>query len=156
MSALQRLQELLKENSVPFEVHHHPLAYTAQAVAEVEHVPGREVIKVVMAMADGKLIMLALPAPHHLDTAKAAAATGAKDVRLAHEDEFESAFPDCEVGAMPPFGGLYGLDLFIDQALANDEFIVFPAGTHTETIRMKYADFARIARPKVADLAFRG
>lgn len=156
MSALQRLQELLKENSVPFEVHHHPLTYTAQAVAEAEHVPGKMVMKVVMVMADGRLTMLALPAPYHLDSAKTAAAIGAGEVRLAREDEFESAFPDCDVGAMPPFGHLYGLDLWVDKALTADEFVVFQAGTHTDTIRMKYSDFARIARPKVADLAFRG
>lgn len=151
----ERLEAYLRDSKVPFEVHHHPLAYTAQAVAQTEHVPGKMVCKVVMAFADDEMVMLALPAPYRVDPAKTAAALGARNVRLAHEDEFAVAFPDCEVGSMPPFGNLYGLPLYVDIALAEDERIIFQAGTHTDTIAMDYADYARIARPKVVELASR-
>ncbi len=149
----ERLEAYLRDNKVPFEVHHHPLAYTAQAVAQTEHVPGKMVCKVVMAFADDHMVMLALPASYRVDLAKAAAAVGARDLRLAHEDEFATAFPDCEVGAMPPFGNLYGLPVYVDSALAEDERIIFQACTHTDTVAMAYVDYARTAKPKVADIA---
>src|SRR3990172_7193008 len=107
MNCKERLEAYLRENKVPFQVVHHPLAYTAQEVAAAEHVPGKMLAKVVMVFADGKLVMLALPAPYRVDLSKAAAALGAREARLAHEEEFAAAFPDCEVGAMPPFGNLY-------------------------------------------------
>jgi Ala-tRNA(Pro) deacylase len=97
--------------------------------------------------------MLALPAPHRADLNKAAVALGAREVRLAHEEEFAAAFPDCEVGAMPPFGNLYDLPVYVDNALAEDETIIFSAGTHTDTISMKYADFERLVKPTVAAFA---
>jgi Ala-tRNA(Pro) deacylase len=153
MSCKEKLEDHLREQAVPFEVHHHPPAYTAQRVAELEHVSGKMVVKVVMAFADGKMVMLAVPAPKHVSLTKAADATGAKDVRLAHEDEFAAAFPDCEVGAMPPFGNLYGLPVFADTELAQDEMIVFNAGTHQDTIHMKYADFERLVKPSLASLS---
>lgn len=151
----EKLEACLRDNKAPFEVRHHPLAYTAQAVAQTEHVPGKMVCKVVMAFADSQMVMLALPAPYRVDLERAAAAAGAKRLRLAHEDEFAGLFPDCEVGAMPPFGHLYGLPVYVDSALAEDERIIFHACTHTDTIAMAYADYARIAQPKVADIAFR-
>lgn len=151
----ERLEAYLREQRVPFEVQHHPIAYTAQAVAQSEHVPGRLVCKVVIALADGKMVMLALPAPLRVDLAKAAAALGAKEVRLAREDEFAAAFPDCEVGAMPPFGHFYNMPVYVDHALAEDDRIIFQACTHTDTISMAYADYARLANPKVVDIASR-
>lgn len=147
MSCKEKLEAHLRENAVPFEVHHHPPAYTAQRVAEAEHVSGSTVVKVVMAFADGKMVMFALPAPRHVSLGKAAEATGAREVRLAHEDEFAAVFPDCEVGAMPPFGNLYGIRVYVDDELARDETIVFNAGTHQDTIHMKYADFQRLVQP---------
>lgn len=152
----QRLEAFLKEAGVPFEEHEHALAYTAQAVAEAEHAPGKTVAKVVMAVADDELVMFVLPAPYRLDTAKAAAELAVDELRLAHENEFKDTFPDCDVGAMPPFGRLYGLDTYVDEALAADEYILFQAGTHTDTIRTKYSDFAKVARPTVVDVAHRG
>ncbi len=153
MDCQQRLKELLSKESLPFELQHHPVAYTAQAVAQSEHVPGRMLAKVVMAVADGKLAMFVLPAPAFLNLAKAAAAAAAAEVRLAREDEFQAAFPDCEVGAMPPIGNLYGVPTYVDQALADLEDIVFQAGSHTETIRMKFADYVRVASPVVSDVS---
>ncbi len=153
MSCKEKLEVHLREHAVPFEVHHHPPAYTAQGVAQAEHVSGRTMVKVVMAFADGKMVMLAVPAPRHVDLVKAAEATGAKEVRLAHEDEFAAAFPDCDVGAMPPFGNLYGIPVYVDAELAEDESIVFNAGTHEDTIRMKYADFERLVKPSRSKLS---
>ncbi len=153
MNCKDRLEAYLRENKVPFQVQHHPVAYTAQEIAASEHVPGKMLAKVVVVFADGKMVMLALPAPYRVDLAKAAGVLGAKAVRLAHEEEFAAAFPDCEVGAMPPFGNLYGLPVYVDKALAEDETIVFQAGTHTDTVSLKYADFQRLVKPSVAEFA---
>ena len=156
MNCKDRLEAYLRENKVPFQVVHHPLAYTAQEIAASEHVPGKMLAKVVMVFADGKMAMLALPAPYRVDLAKAGSVLAAKQVRLAHEEEFAAAFPDCEVGAMPPFGNLYDLPVWVDKSLAEDETIVFQAGTHTDTISMKYADYQRLVKPKAADFAHHG
>ena len=153
MKCKDRLEAYLRENKVPFQVQHHAQAFTAQEIAASEHVPGKMLAKVVMVFAEGKMVMLALPATHRVDLTKAGRVLGAKDVRLAREDEFAAAFPDCEVGAMPPFGNLYDLPVYIDKALAEDETIVFNAGTHTDTISLKYTDYERLAKPTVADFA---
>jgi Ala-tRNA(Pro) deacylase len=153
MDCKDRLESYLREDQVPFETHHHPTAFTAQEVAASEHTPGKMVVKVVMVLADGELAMLAMPAPYQADLERVAEVLGASEVRLAHEEEFAPAFPDCEVGAMPPFGNLYGLPVYVDEALAEDETIVIQAGTHSDTIRLKYADFERLVRPTVARFA---
>jgi Ala-tRNA(Pro) deacylase len=153
MSCKDKLEAFLREHSVPFEVRHHPPAYTAQRVAQAEHVSGRMVVKVVMAFADGKMVMLALPAHRNANLAKAAEVAGAKEVRLAHEDEFAAAFPDCDVGAMPPFGNLYEIPVYVDSELAEDETIIFNAGTHEDTIHMKFEDFRQLVEPTMADLS---
>ncbi|HJZ47227.1 MAG TPA: YbaK/EbsC family protein [Roseiflexaceae bacterium] len=153
MTCKDRLETYLRDNQVAFETQHHRTAFTAQALAESEHIPGRMVAKVVMIVADGELVMLALPATNRVDVAQVAAMLDAREVRLADEAEFTAAFPDCEIGAMPPFGNLYGVPVYIDQILAEDETIYFQAGTHTDTISLKYADFARLVEPTVADFA---
>ena len=153
MKGKENLEKYLRTNKVPFQVQHHPLAYTAQEIAASEHLPGKMLAKVVMVMADGELVMLAVPAPEIINMNDVAAALGAKEIRLAHEDEFVGAFPDCEVGAMPPFGNLYSLPVYVDKTLAEDETIVFQAGTHTYTMSMKYADFAKLVQPKVAEFS---
>ncbi len=154
MDCKERLESYLREDQVPFETHHHPTAFTAQEVAASEHTPGKMVVKVVMVLADGELAMLAMPAPYQADLERVAEVLGASEVRLAHEEEFAPAFSDCEVGAMPPFGNLYGLPVYVDEALAEDETIVVQAGTHSDTIRLKYADFERLVRPTVARFAY--
>jgi Ala-tRNA(Pro) deacylase len=154
MNCKDRLESYLREDQVPFETHHHPTAFTAQEVAASEHTPGKMVVKVVMILADGELAMLAMPAPYQADLDRVAEVLGATEVRLAYEEEFAPAFPDCEVGAMPPFGNLYGLPVYVDEVLAEDETIVVQAGTHTDTIRLKYADFERLVRPTVARFAY--
>ena len=155
MDCRDRLENYLRENGVPFEVQHHPRVITAQEVAAAEHVPGKMLAKVVMVLADGEMVVLALPAPYQVDLEKVGAVLGAKEVRLADEGEFEDAFPDCEVGAMPPFGNLYGLPVYAEKTLAEDETIFFRAGTHTDTMSIKYADFERLVGPTVAEFAHR-
>ncbi len=155
MGCKEDLEAYLRESKVPFQVQHHAVAYTAQEVAAAEHVPGRMLAKVVMVLGDGELAMFVLPAPARVDLDKAAAALDAKEARLAREEEFADRFPGCEVGAMPPFGNLYDLPVYADRSLAEDETIVFEAGTHTDTMSMKYADFERLAKPTLADFARR-
>jgi Ala-tRNA(Pro) deacylase len=150
-----RLEAYLREKQVPFDIRHHPRAVTAQEVAASEHVPGKMLAKTVMVLADGKMVMLALPAPYQVDMEKASTALGAGEVHLALEGEFEGTFPDCEVGAMPPFGNLYEVPVYVEEALAEDETIVFRAGTHTDTMSVRYADFERLVEPTVAEFAAR-
>jgi Ala-tRNA(Pro) deacylase len=154
MTCKERLEAYLREQQVPFVMQHHRAAYSAQDVAASEHIPGKQVAKVAMVFADGKLTMLVLPASHRIDLIRAGTAIGAKSVYLAGERELEVAFADCEVGAMPPFGNLYHVPVYVDQMLAEDETIVFQAGTHTDTITMQYADFARLVKPTVVEFAF--
>ena len=152
MDCKDRLEAYLREKQVPFEVRHHPRAITAQEVAASEHVPGKMLAKTVMVLADGKMVMLALPAPYQVDMDKVGKVLGG-EVRLAHEEEFENTFPDCEVGAMPPFGNLYEVPVYVEAALAEDETIVFRAGTHTDTMSVSYADFERLVEPTIAEFA---
>jgi Ala-tRNA(Pro) deacylase len=155
LTGKDRLEGFLRKEGVPFQTHSHAPVYTAQEMAEVEKVPGLTVAKVVMVEVDGQLAMTVIPAPYRLDTKKVKAAIGADNVRLAHEDEFSPAFGGIEVGAMPPFGDFGNVPTYVDKSLAEDEYIVFQAGTHTDTIQMKYADYERIAQPIVVDIAFR-
>ena len=154
MNCKQRLEDYLRENEVPFQGQHHARAITAQEVAATEHVPGKMFAKTVMVTADTEQpIMLVLPAPYHVNPEKAAAALGAREVLLAEEERFADIFFDCEVGAMPPFGNLYDVPLYVDKTLAEDETIVFRAGTHTDTMSVSYADFERLVEPTIAEFA---
>jgi Ala-tRNA(Pro) deacylase len=153
MTCKDRLEAYLRDNQVPYQTQHHPTAFTAQAVAESEHISGRLLAKVVMVVADGDLVMLVLPATRRVDVAQVAALLDAREVRLAEENEFAATFPDCDLGAMPAFGNLYGVPVYVDKTLAEDETIYVQAGTHTDTISLTYADFARLVNPKVADFA---
>jgi Ala-tRNA(Pro) deacylase len=152
MDGRERLESYLRENGVSFEAEEHPAAYTAQKVAASEHVPGRMFAKVVMAATNGELAMLVLPAPSVADVAKVSDLVG-KAARLASESEFAPAFPDCEAGAMSPFGNLYGVPVYVDEALSRNERIVFQAGTHQVTMSLDYAAFERLAEPTVGDIA---
>ena len=153
MDCKERLEGYLREQGVPFEIQEHRPAFTAQRVAASEHVKGRMFAKVVMAEADDDLLMLVLPAFATVDTGKAGEVTGGRAVRVAAEREFAPRFPDCEPGAMPPFGNLYDVPVYVDRSLGNNERIVFQAGTHTVTMTVRYDDFERLAQPTVADLA---
>jgi Ala-tRNA(Pro) deacylase len=153
MPILTKLREYLDTQDVPYEVLSHRQAFTAQEVAQAQHVPGRDLAKVVMVRSGGAFVMLVVPAPYRVDLERARVALGKADLVLATEDEFRGLFPQCEAGAMPPFGNLYDLPVFVDRTLTRDEAIVFNAGTHTQTVKMKYADFARLVQPKVVAVA---
>lgn len=155
MPCKERLEDYLREQHVPYELQQHPIAFTAQDVAAREHLPGKMVAKVVMVFVDNQMVMLVLPASYRVNLARVRQILDAEDIRLADEVELGMAFPDCDVGAMPPFGNLYQLPVYVDQSLAEDAAIVFPVGTHTETMRLAYADFALLVRPIVAAFAHR-
>ena len=155
MPILSKLREFLDANRVAYEVRSHAQAFTAQEVAAAQHVPGREVAKVVMVRAGDDYLMAVLPATHRVHLEKLAKAAGKASLRLATEDEFAGLFPQCQPGAMPPFGNLYGLPVCVDESLTRDEKIVFNAGNHEQTVRMAYADFARLVQPKVASFGVR-
>lgn len=152
MDCNARIKQLLKSNGVRYEAQTHTVAYTAQRVAESEHISGWNLAKVVIGITDTRMIMFVVPTPLHLNLTKAARAAGVDEVSLASEAEFESVFPDCEAGAMPPFGGLYGLPTFVDSGLAQQDGLVFQAGSHTETIKVRTADYLRLSGAVVADL----
>ncbi len=154
MKCRERLEQYLRENGAGFEVMTHSQAFTMQEVAAALHLPGNQVAKVVMVKADDKMAMLVLPAPYRLNTDKAGKLLGVKKVRLADEKEFTDLFPDCATGAMPPFGNLYDIPVYVDQALAEEPDIVFRIGTHRETMKVAYADFARLAQPTVGEFAW--
>jgi len=151
MKCKDRLAEYFHENRVACQFMTHPTAYTAQEVAAAQHVSGKQVAKVVIVRADERNIMLVLPASAHIDFPKLQALLGAKGVRLAKEEEFSGIFPDCDLGAMPPFGNFYGLPVYVDKSLANVKEIVFRAGTHRDTAKIAYADYVRLAQPVEAD-----
>jgi Ala-tRNA(Pro) deacylase len=148
---IHRLKEYLDTSKVPYEVLTHPKAYTSQGVAAALHVRGREFAKCVIVKTDaGKLAMMVIPGPRHVDLDAAREVLGARDVELAREEEFAAKFPECELGAEPPFGNLYDMPVYVDESLRKDPEIVFNAGTHVETIRMKYADYEKLVHPVVA------
>ena|ERR1051326_2200749 len=151
MSIPARLKTLLDDQHVRYEVMTHPYAPTSQRAAQVEHVPGKKHAKVVMVEADGQMIMVVCPASDRIDLPKLERSVG-KPTRLATEEEFRSLFPDCETGAMPPFGELYGVPVYVDQSMKQAREFVFEAGTHTDAIRMKFDDFERIAHPHIEDV----
>ncbi len=152
MSCRERLESYLRENGVPFRVDWHPLAYTAQEVAAAEHVSGYRVAKSVVVRCEDGFVMAVLAAPQRLDLTKLQRVLG-KPCRLAEESEFAPLFPDCEVGAQPPFGNLYGIPVYVDRRLTESPEIVFRCGSHRETMRVAYPDFHRLVQPQVADLA---
>lgn len=150
MPILSKLKEFLNANGVAHQVRSHRPAFTAQEVAAAEHIPGREMAKVVMVRDGGTYLMAVLTAPHYLDLERLERAAGRTGLRLASEADFARLFPGCDPGAMPPFGNLYGMPVWVDEALTRDDEIAFNAGTHEQTVHMKYADFARLVQPGVA------
>lgn len=149
MYLVTRIKEYLDRENVPYEHTIHRTAFTAQEVAAEAHVPGQMVAKTVVLKVDDRFALAVLPASARVDLGSLQASLQAREIRLATEFEFTGLFPDCEVGAMPPFGNLYGLAVYVEESLTRDAEIVFNAGTHQDTVRMKYADFARLAQPQV-------
>ena len=152
MAILKRLKAMLDEAKVPYKVYDHALAYTAQEIAAKQHFSGNEMAKVVMLQVDDTLLMAVIRGNDKISLNEVRDSLGARHVRLATEDEFIARFPECEIGAMPPFGNLFGVKVYVDAALAKDEFIYFNAGNHVQTVHMKYKDFERLVKPETAQL----
>jgi Ala-tRNA(Pro) deacylase len=150
--ALQKLEKYLQEHHVPYSTVAHRPAYTAQEIAAAAHVPGHELAKSVMVKLDDHLVMVVLSANERVNLALLRKATGAQDAALASEQEFRDRFPECEVGAMPPFGNLFGFDVIVSESLTADEEIAFNAGSHSELMRMRFEDYERLVHPRVARL----
>ena len=146
---VRKLREFLDSHKVKYLVISHSTAYTAQEIAASAHVPGKELAKTVMIKVDGQMAMAVLPASHRVDMDLLKETSGAEKVELATEQEFAAKFPECEVGAMPPFGNLYDMDVYAAETLAQDEEVCFNAGSHTELLRMHYKDFELLVQPTV-------
>ena len=152
---LSRLSEYLDEHDKKYVVVKHSKAFTAQEVAASAHIPGKDMAKTVMVKVDGELKMVVLPSTHQVSFDRIRDVTGADEVELATEDEFESLFPDCELGAMPPFGNLYDMETIVAESLTEDEEIAFNAGTHKELIKLAYRDFEELVQPKIMPIGIR-
>ena len=149
---LKELRAYLHEKKVKYKVVTHSPAYTSQELAERQHVPGKQLAKVVMVKTDGSPIMTVLPASHRIDLSRLQAVMGTP-VELELVDEFAPLFPGCETGAEPPFGNLFGIKVWVDSALADNEEIVFNAGSFREAVHMRYDDYIRLVQPRVATFA---
>lgn len=152
MAILRRLKEYLDSQKVRYDVLAHQEAFTATTIAHALHVPGKELAKVVMVKIGDRFVMTVLPSTWKVDLKRLKEVFRTSHVGLATEEEFKGLFPDCDIGAMPPFGNLYGLEVYVDRSLTEDEEIVFQAGTHREAIRMRYEDFATLVGPTVEEL----
>ena len=150
---LTKLREFLDSHNVAYTVISHSVAYTAQGIAATAHISGKELAKTVMLKVDDELAMAVLPASTLVDLPSLKGAAAARSVSLASETEFKDKFPDCETGAMPPFGNLYDMDVFVDEGLTLDKEIAFNAGTHRELVRMSFEDFLRLVKPTIAKFA---
>ncbi len=149
---LSKLREFLDSHNIKYLVISHSIAYTAQGIAGLVHVSGKKLAKTVIVKMDGVLAMAVVPASLHVDLSLLRSVAGADAVELATEREFTDAFPDCETGAMPPFGNLYDMPVYVDSSLAEHEEITFTAGTHRELVRLAWADVVRLVDPQIVNL----
>jgi Ala-tRNA(Pro) deacylase len=150
---VQRLINLFDQNKIHYTLIPHPDTYTSAATGAVTHIPGREIAKTVMVRVNGEPAMSVIPASRHLDLNALKNELGTKDVQLMTELEFASAFPDCDIGAMPPLGILYKLPVYVDERLSREAEIAFNAGSHHELVRLAYKEFERLQQPKVLRIA---
>ena len=146
---IKKLKDHLDGEQIKYVTISHSPAFTAMEVAESAHVPGRALAKTVMVKLDGRMAMAVLPSTRKVDLNLLRESAGAEEAKLATEAEFKSLFPDCETGAMPPFGNLYGMEVYVSPSLAEDDQIAFNAGSHTEVMRLAYQDFERLVKPRV-------
>lgn len=153
MNIALKIKELLEIEKVPYEILEHSLAYTATEIARAQHLPGHQVVKSVILNADGKWILCVLSSTHKIDFEKLKNSLAFEDASLADEGIVAALFPGCEVGAMPPFGQLAGIPVYVDSNLSENETIAFNAGTHTELIKLKFKDFMRIVKPTLGDFS---
>ncbi|HVR80932.1 MAG TPA: YbaK/EbsC family protein [Luteimonas sp.] len=148
-----RLHQLLDERHAPYATLTHARTLTAQETASAAHIGNLHFAKTVMLKVDGKLVMMVMPAAYRVDLIRLSHALGGPMLELAGESEFKDAFPDCELGAMPPFGHLYDMPVYVDSRLAGESEIAFNAGSHTDVVRMPYAEFESLAQPEMLWLA---
>ena len=146
---VKRLKEFLDSHNMKYVTISHSRAFTAQETATSAHIPRKELAKTVMVKADGKMAMAVLPASYKVDFDLLKKATGSGKIEIADEEDFKGLLPGCEVGAMPPFGNLFGMDVFVAKSLTEDEEIAFNAGSHRELVRMAYKDFEGLVKPRV-------
>jgi Ala-tRNA(Pro) deacylase len=154
--SLARLQEFLDSHNIKYVVISHSVGYTAQGIAALTHISGKELAKPVIVKLDGALAMVVVPAASQVDLSRLKSVTGATNAVLATEQEFKDKFPDCETGAMPPFGNLYDLPVLADDSLTRDKEIAFNAGSHRELVRMAWDDFEKLVKPRMARFATGG
>jgi len=145
----KKLREFLDSQAIPYMTISHAVAYTAREIAALTHISNKELAKTVIVKIDSALAMAVLPASYAVDLSSLRTAIGARSVSLAKETEFKDRFPECEVGAMPPFGNLYGMAVYVDEILTKDKDIAFNAGSHNELLQVSYADFERLVKPTV-------
>ncbi|OHC05849.1 MAG: deacylase [Planctomycetes bacterium RIFOXYB12_FULL_42_10] len=146
---VKRLKEFLDSHSIKYVTISHSRAFTAQETAASAHVPVKELAKTVLVKIDGKMAMAVLPASCKVDVDLLKKATRASTIEIASEKDFKDLFPDCEIGAMPPFGNLYGMEVFVTKSLTEDREIAFNAGSHRELVKLAYKDFEQLVKPKV-------
>lgn len=146
---VRKLKEFLDKERIKYVSITHSTAYTAQEVAASTHITGRELAKTVIVELDGEMAMAVLPANRKIVLQDLREVTGSDKVKFASEEEFKKKFPDCETGAMPPFGNLYGMEVFLAESLTQNHDIAFNAGSHTEVIKFAFDDFERLVKPKV-------
>jgi Ala-tRNA(Pro) deacylase len=151
---LGRLKEYLDKNNIKYVIIQHSLAYTTPEIAALAHIPGKELAKTVIIKIDGKMAMAVLPASYRVDFDIFKQAIGAKKIEMATEKEFENIFSDCETGAMPPFGNLYDMSVFVAESLTEDKEITFNACSHRELIKLAYEDFEKLVRPKIIKFSY--
>lgn len=149
---VNKVKEYLEKNNVKFVSMTHSPAFTSQEIAAAAHVSGKHMAKTVITKMDGQFAMVVIPANQHINFSNLRSASGVKTADLASESEFKDKFPGCEVGAMPPFGELYGMPVYLAASLSNDENLVFNAGSHSELMQVSYADFARLAKPTLLEI----
>lgn len=152
---LNKLINYLDEHDKKYVVVKHSPAFTAQEVAASAHIPGKDMVKTVMVKANNEMKMVVLPSTHNVDFDSIEDVLGADDVELASEEEFEDMFPNCELGAMPPFGNFYEMDTLVAEALTEDEEIAFNAGTHKELVKMNYSDYEELVNPDIMSVGVR-
>ncbi len=151
---VKKLKKFLDDHNIKYISISHSSAYTSQEIAAAAHIPGKEIAKTVIIKIDGKMAMAVIPGSYKADLNLLKEMLGVDNVRLASEYEFADKFPGCEIGAMPPFGNLFDMDVYAAGSLAEDEEIAFNAGSHTELIKLAYKDFERLVQPKIIEFSY--
>ena len=151
----KKLKKFLDDNNIKYVIIRHSPAFTAQEVAGMAHIPGKDMAKSVMVSIEGKMAMIVIPASLKIDFSVLKKVIGVVDIELATEEEFKYMFPDCEIGAMPPFGNLYNMDVWVEKSLSEDSEIAFTACTHSELVKMSYKDFEKLVKPQIGSFALK-